>query len=152
MESIRAINLAGSNALTKPSTSLEKPVSKSRTDGIKMALAKFGLLRGEVMDAIRLESYSKALAEEFRDEGDTLTVLDKLAKSRRGEYESRIPDMGDLLEMVREARTARLQKVREAEELEKLNLYLQDVKDHPENYVTTKELWNEIEARMAAKF
>lgn len=49
--------------------------------------------------------YSKAL-EEFPDEAIAL-VLTRLAKSKREEYEPRIPELGDLIEMVRtEARRA----------------------------------------------
>ena len=43
--------------------------------------------------------YSKAL-EEFPDGAITL-VLTRLAKSKREEYEPRIPELGDLIDMVR---------------------------------------------------
>jgi hypothetical protein len=43
--------------------------------------------------------YSKAL-EEFPD-GAITAVLTRLAKSKREEYEPRIPELGNLIEMVR---------------------------------------------------
>jgi hypothetical protein len=43
--------------------------------------------------------YSKAL-EDFPDESIRL-VLTRLTKSKREEYEPRIPELGDLIEMVR---------------------------------------------------
>lgn len=102
------------------------------------------------MDSIRLESYSKALAE-FSDDTDTLAVLGVLAKRRRGDYEPKIPELGDLLEMVREYgrekrrmdREARERAEREAEELHR--------REHPEEYVSFAEIMREVRARNGAK-
>ncbi|WP_158789033.1 hypothetical protein [Granulicella sp. L46] len=52
-----------------------------------------------MLEGVELLMYSKAL-EEFPDEAIAL-VLTRLAKSKRGEYEPRIPELGDLIDMVR---------------------------------------------------
>lgn len=103
------------------------------------------------MDAIRLDSYSKALAEEFKNDVDTLLVLDKMVRSRRPEYEAKIPDMGDLLQRVRERRSERREAERAEDEKLKSEAYMRDVREHPENYVTMGSIWKSYEARQAAE-
>jgi hypothetical protein len=88
-------------ALTKPSKHLGRVASKSQIDGLKKALQKFALLRGDVMAPAILESYSKALAEEFSD-ADVMAVLDKRVRQKREQFEPKIPEMGEMLEWVRE--------------------------------------------------
>jgi len=149
VEPIRAIRVVEADELMKQSKSLEKPVSQSRQDGLKMALTKFGLLRGEVMDAVRLESYSRALAEEFKTDVDLLLVLDRLVKARRGEYESKIPEMGDLLEMVRERRSERIREAQQQRERAEWEAYMRDVKEHPDKYFTMQELHAELAGKKA---
>jgi hypothetical protein len=73
-------------------------------------LAATFLNRGEGMDEIRLNEYSKALAEEFDDDSDTLVILVKLSRSRRAEYEPKIIELGELLEMIREVGRERRHK------------------------------------------
>lgn len=108
-------------------------------------------MRGEVMDSVRLESYSKALGEEFAEDYDTLYVLDGLVKSRRGEYEAKIPEMGDLLEMVRDRRSERLRGIRERKAREEHAAYLKDVRENPHNYVSIAEIFAEYEERKKAR-
>lgn len=57
------------------------------------------------MDEIRLDSYSTALAEEFMGDEDTLAVLRKLGRTKREEWEPKIPELANLIEMVQ--RTAK---------------------------------------------
>jgi hypothetical protein len=76
-----------------------------------MELAKMSLNRGEGLDAVRLESYSKALAEEFGDDADVLAVLNQIGRTERDEYEPIIPPLATLLRAVREFKAA---KAREA--------------------------------------
>lgn len=137
-------------APSKPSQSLAKPVSTSRLDGLKLALTKFGLLRGEVVDAIRLESYSKALAE-FPDDQDTLEVLKVLATRRRAEFEPKIPELGDLLEMVRERLREKRRLEREARERALAEAEEQHRREHPEAYTTWAEIMAEYKARKEHK-
>lgn len=151
MEPIRAIRVEGISELSSSSRSLERRVSPSRQDGLKLALSKMSLLRGEVMDSVRLESYSKALGEEFTEDYDTLYVLDGLVKSRRGEYEAKIPEMGDLLEMVRDRRLERLRALRDRKRRDEHEAYLKDVRDNPDNYITMQQLLADIAAKKAAK-
>jgi len=99
------------------------------------------------MDSIRLESYSKALGEEFAEDYDTLYVLDGLVRSRRGEYETKIPEMGDLLEMVRDRRSERLRAIRERKKRDEHAAYLKDVRENPDNYVTMHQLLEDIAAK-----
>jgi hypothetical protein len=61
-------------------------------------LQEMCLDRGEPMDEIRLQRYSKAL-ERFPDAAIG-KALDQLADSKRGEFEPRIPIKGELIEMV----------------------------------------------------
>lgn len=96
------------------------------------------------MDSVRLESYSKALGEEFPEDYDTLYVLDGLVRSRRGEYEAKIPEMGDLLEMVRDRRSERLRAIRERKKRDEHAAYLKDVRENPDNYVTMHQLLEDI--------
>lgn len=103
------------------------------------------------MDSVRLESYSKALGEEFTEDYDTLYVLDGLVKSRRGEYEAKIPEMGDLLEMVRDRRLERLRALRDRKRRDEHEAYLKDVRDNPDNYITMQQLLADIAAKKAAK-
>jgi hypothetical protein len=98
------------------------------------ALAKMCLNRGEEMDEVRLESYSTALAEEFPDDVDALAVLDHLGKSRRAEYEPRIPALGDLLGDVREASRVRINGRAELAALERIKAEEAHRKAHPEEY------------------
>jgi hypothetical protein len=62
-------------------------------------LTALGMARRQVLEGVELMMYSKAL-EEFPDEAIAL-VLTRLAKSKRGGYEPRIPELGDLIDMVR---------------------------------------------------
>jgi len=107
MERIKQIG--NSTALTRSATSLEKQVSPSRTQFLKTALAKFAVLRADVMPGELLESYSKALCE-FPDDSDTMAVLDKLVKSPRAEFEPKIPELGMLLGVIRARRSERKRK------------------------------------------
>jgi hypothetical protein len=95
-------------------TSLEKQELGYRRERLKIALAKFGLLRGEVMDAVRLESYSKALAETFAGDTDTYAVLEIMMSRARGEFESKIPERGDLIDSVKRYRSERRQREQQA--------------------------------------
>lgn len=115
MQRIGEINHLGSEGLSKPSTHLEATESTSRRVRLQVALTKFSLLRGESMDAVRLESYSKALLE-FPDDANTLAVLDKLVRSDREEFEPRIPEMGRMLQLVRNVRNTHRRVEREARE------------------------------------
>ena len=92
------------------------------------------------MDATRLESYSRAMAEEFADDADVLAVLGRLVRSRRGEYEPKIPELGELLAQIREHRRERARRTREAGEARAHQQYLDDVKAYPERYVSMAEL------------
>jgi hypothetical protein len=103
------------------------------------------------MDSVRLESYSKALGEEFKEDYDTLYVLDRLVKNGRGEYESKIPEMGDLIDMVRERRSERLKAIQDRRKQEELAAYFRDVRENPENYMTMTQLLEEIEAKKAGR-
>jgi hypothetical protein len=71
----------------------------SRKIGLMKKLASICLDRGEGMDDIRLESYSKAL-EQFPDVAIDAAFA-RLAETRRGEFEPRIPEKGDLIDQVR---------------------------------------------------
>ena len=62
-------------------------------------LTALGMARRQVLEGVELMMYSKAL-EEFPDGAITL-VLTRLPKSKREEYEPRIPELGDLIDMVR---------------------------------------------------
>lgn len=114
-----------------------------RLDLVERTLAKMAFLRGDVMDAMRLQAYSRALGEEFKDDRDTLAVLDRMVRSRRAEYEAKIPEMGDLLEMVRERRHSRLTAEREAKLSAEHDARWSDYQSHPENYVSVAEILNE---------
>lgn len=150
MEPIRAIKIGEVAELQSRSKSLQRPVSQSRQDGLKLALAKMSLLRGEVIDGIRLESYSKALGEEFKEDSDTLFVLDRLVKSRRGEYEAKIPEMGDLLEMVRERRHERSREARDRKAQEEMAEYYRDQRENPEKYFSVQKIIAECISKKAA--
>lgn len=93
-----------------------------------------------MIDGIRLESYSKALGEEFKEDFDTLFVLDRLVKSRRGEYEAKIPEMGDLLEMVRERRHERSREARDRKAQEEMAEYYRDQRENPEKYFSVQQI------------
>jgi hypothetical protein len=58
-----------------------------------------GIARGEGMGDVALLGYSKAL-EAFPDEC-IAAVLAKLSTSKRGEYEAKIPELGELLDLVK---------------------------------------------------
>jgi hypothetical protein len=105
------------------------------------------------MDEVRLESYSKALAEGFPDDADTLTVLDRLGKSRRAEYEPKIPALGDLLGDVRDARRGRLNRKAEFEAIQRINAEAAHRRDHPEAYYhgSLNDLMAEVQRRIEVK-
>jgi len=103
------------------------------------------------MDSVRLESYSKALGEEFAEDYDTLYVLDRLVKNGRGEFEAKIPDMGVLLDLVRERKAERLKAIRERKMREEHAAYLKDMKENPDNYVSMAQIFAEYEERKKAR-
>jgi hypothetical protein len=106
-----------------------------------------GVLRGEVIDAVRLDSYSQALAEEFATDDDTMAVLHRLVRQPRGEYQSKVPELGDLLDMVREHRSDRMRADRERAERAELEALEADRKAHPEKYCTLGEVLKDWNAR-----
>ena len=98
------------------------------------------------MDAVRLESYSRAIAEEFTEDADVLAVLGRLVKSRRGEYEAKIPEMGELLALIRDGRRERLRQTREAKERAAWDAYMRELKANPERFFSIKDLLSEYRA------
>jgi hypothetical protein len=62
-------------------------------------LTGLGMARRQAMDEVELRIYSLALAE-FPDAAIS-SVLMRLATTKREEYEPRIPELGDLIAMVR---------------------------------------------------
>jgi hypothetical protein len=87
---------------TQPTAlSRELRPQSSRKIMVMKRLASTMLDRGEAMDEIRLESYSRALIEEFADDADTFTVLDRLSLTIRGAFDPIIPPKADLIRMVR---------------------------------------------------
>jgi hypothetical protein len=66
---------------------------------IRKWLTGMGMARGEEMGDLALLGYSKAL-EVYPDECIS-AVLGRLSTSKRAEYESKIPELGGLLDMVR---------------------------------------------------
>jgi hypothetical protein len=151
MQAISKIRYEEIGESSRPSSSLQRQVSPSRVEALKVELAKMGVLRGEVIDAIRLDSYSQALAEEFATDDDTMAVLHRLVRTRRAEYESKVPELGDLLDMVREQRTERMRKDREQAEREEMAALEADRKANPDNYCTMAGVWAEYEALQEAK-
>lgn len=81
------------------------------------------------MIPLQLESYSRALAEEFED-ADILAVLDRMVKMERPEYESKIPELGYMLARVRDRIRERKRIAREAAEKKEHDDYLRGVRDH----------------------
>lgn len=119
MQALSAINLeefqpseiARQTGQAGPSLEL-RPASSQKTRRLELTdqLARTFLNRGEEMDEVRLDEYSKALIEEFDDDSDTLAVLVKLARSRRAEYEPKIVELGELLARIRELGRERRRK------------------------------------------
>ena len=103
------------------------------------------------MDAVRLESYSKVLADTFPDDRDILQVLSDLVRSSREDYEAKFPVLGDFVGMVKTARwrrqeaAAAVQRAKDEEDERRYRL------EHPEAFVTWKELMSEMAQRKAAK-
>ena len=100
---------------------------------------------------MRLESYSRALAEEFRDDTDTMAVLDKLVRAERQEYEPKIPEMGNLLGAVRRHRGERLRIAAERKKEEEWQAYLAYWRAHPEEQYTMEDLWRDYQAGLPAR-
>jgi hypothetical protein len=71
----------------------------TRPTQIRKWLVALAMARGAAMGDMELLMYSKAL-EEFPD-GCISAVLGQLSLAMRGEYEPRIPELGDLLHLVR---------------------------------------------------
>ena len=151
MEQVGKIQIAEINGSNSKSQSLQRQVSPSRIEGLKLALAKMSLLRGEVMDAVRLESYSKALADGFSEDADMLAVMERLVKTRRAEYEAKIPELGELLQLVRDQRTERRRVAREAREREEREALERRRREHPEDFCTLESIWEDYERMKAAK-
>lgn len=118
MQALRAIELEefrGSEIArqTQPQTHLIAftPVSTQKLKNLGLEVQKACLNRGESLDPVRLESYSKALAEDFGDDAEVLAVLNRLGRTERAEYEPIIPPLATLLKAVREFKET---KAREA--------------------------------------
>jgi FMN-dependent NADH-azoreductase len=103
------------------------------------------------METALLESYSKAIAEEFPEDRDAMEVMAKLAKNPRDEYEAKIPELGNLLGMIREHAQRKLAAKREQEQKRALDEYLDDLRANPENYVSMAEIMQEYQAKQAKK-
>lgn len=137
MEQFGKINPETPSATSKALKNSANPSQGSmrqRLTLLQAALTKMSLIRGETMGEVRLTVYSEALAEEFSDDRDTWVAMNKLIKTRRGEFEAKIPELGDLLELVREERRTRLRTVRENQEREEHEAYLREQKEHPEQF------------------
>jgi hypothetical protein len=105
------------NQLSKsPSQGLMLKPQADRKKSLMLAVQTAFLDRGEALDAIRLDSYSNALMEQFPDDIDTLTVLARLGETVREEFEPIIIPKADLLLMVRKEGWARARAQREAKE------------------------------------
>lgn len=78
------------------------------------------------MDADRLDSYSRALCK-FPDDTDTLAVLARLVESPRGEFEPKIPEMGNLLGMIRQRRSDRRRREEQDEQAREWGRYCAQV-------------------------
>ena len=75
---------------------------------IEAALMLTGTMRGSKLDRSTLTAYSKRLNRE--PEQDVLLALEKLAELPRKEYESAIPDLGSLLDLVKVCTVSRINR------------------------------------------
>lgn len=153
MERIGSISssLAVVSGSTSSSTSLQNYVTNERLDRLAADLGKMAILRGGVMDAMLLGVYSQALAEEFPDETDTMVVMNRLVRSRRGEFEAKIPELGDFMELIREERGRRMKAAREQREADEYEALRRDRELHPEKYCSVQEFWSEVTAKLGKK-
>ncbi len=119
----------------------------TRKKKLMLALATCFLDRGETMDDLRLESYSKALLEVFNSDIDTMTVLERLANRKRGEYESAILPKADLIDMIRYEDVKRREEKQKRIALDELARWEAEA----DPTVTMKSLMEEAERRIAAR-
>jgi hypothetical protein len=151
MEQLAKIDLDSNNVCRDKSTNLQKLVSSSRLDGLKVALAEMAYVRGGEMTANELVLYSTAIATEFPDgDHDVLAVLDRLRRFHE-EYERTVPSMPILLTMMRRHRSERLRIAREVAEREREAAKWRHRREYPEEYVSMGEIYAEVLARIAAK-
>ncbi len=151
MQRIGSVSLVPNSDTTSNSLSLKRPASPERLNGLKIALAKMALLRDDTMDAVKLESFSKALADEFADDADVIVVMDRLVRSPRAEFEPKVPAMGDFLQMVRDCRAVRIRKEREAWVDMVSAAESEDRERFPKDWTTPHQFWTEANAIVARK-
>jgi hypothetical protein len=100
VEAIRQIDLEVSTGGRNESTALSKRSGEpTRRMQIRKWLVTLGMARREAMGDAELLLYSKAL-ERFAD-APIQRVIERLSLSPRSEFESKIPELGDLVKMVR---------------------------------------------------
>ena len=102
------------------------------------ALARMGMLRGAEASRETLALYSKELLS--YEYIDVVAAAERIGRSPREEGESAFPDFGTFEREVKRARTARVDAERvQAEEVERRRLE-EDLRLHPENYISVAEL------------
>ena len=136
----------------KPSHGLRRTSSVERAFAVMDRVQAMCLSRGQSMDPVRLELYSKVLCEEFQDDADTFVALSKVAMAKREDFEDKIPPLGELLDQVRKVGRERRIATAKAEVVAEEARMVEDRRLHPDKYFTSGDaMMNELYAEIAAK-
>jgi hypothetical protein len=96
-------------------TKISKPFkSPSQRDMLEAVLTTAGTMRGAKLDKETLSLYSGRLLRESFD--DVVVALEKIAEMPREQYETALPDMGTVLDMVRIAGQSRANRAEAAKD------------------------------------
>jgi hypothetical protein len=98
-------------------TKISKPFkSPSQRDMLEAVLTTAVTMRGAKLDKETLSLYSGRLLRESFD--DVVVALEKIAEMPREQYETALPDMGTVLDMVRIAGQSRANRAEAAKDVE----------------------------------
>lgn len=134
-----------------PSHGLRLTSSVERQLSMMDRVSAMCLSRGQSMDPVRIELYSKVLCEEFQDDVDTYAALSKVAMAKREDFEDKIPPLGELLDQVRKVGRDRRVAAARTERLAEEEAYRRRMVERPETFVSMAEIVATYEASKQAK-
>lgn len=129
--------------------SLTTSDAASKKMAFRLALAKLAIRRQANPGKETMDIYAADLLA--MDETNVLSALESLSCRRRAEGETSFPDWATIIEAVEYARVQRNIAERKATRANEEAQELKRRREHPEEYVTTAQVWAEVSARIAAK-
>lgn len=132
-----------------PDKSLMTSDDRSKKTAIRLALAKLAIRRQANPGKETMDMFAADLVP--MEETDVFSALESLSCRRRAEGETAFPDWPTILEEIESVRAHRRAEKRRAEREAERAEWERHRKEHPEEYVSVKSVWDEVKERMANK-